>query len=76
MKPLLKFSQQKYHVVARMSFEGAPAPEPEVEVLQRAMSNFERYHELPAGVATLEQVQASSAGVDGWASVSIEAPAS
>ena len=33
----------------------------------RAIENYERYHHLPAGSATLDQVQASSAGVSGFA---------
>jgi hypothetical protein len=32
-----------------------------------AMSNYELFYGMPAGTVTLAQVEASSAGVDGWA---------
>jgi HSP20 family molecular chaperone IbpA len=32
-----------------------------------ALQNYEKFHQLPAGTATLEQVQNSSAGIYGWA---------
>ena len=31
-----------------------------------ALRNYERFHGLPAGTATIDQLQASSAGIDGW----------
>mmetsp|Transcript_80587 Transcript_80587/g.126933 ORF Transcript_80587/g.126933 Transcript_80587/m.126933 type:complete len:250 (-) Transcript_80587:48-797(-) len=33
----------------------------------RAILNYERVHELPAGSVTLHQVQSHSLGIDGWA---------
>ena len=44
----------------------AARPGPE-GVEQRAVENYERFHQLPPGSATLEQVKTSSAGVAGWA---------
>ena len=32
-----------------------------------ALSNFERFHSLPSGSASIDQVQRSSAGIRGWA---------
>ena len=32
-----------------------------------ALSNFERFHSLPSGSASIDQVQRSSAGIEGWA---------
>ena len=31
-----------------------------------ALRNYERFHGLPAGTATIDQLQALSAGIDGW----------
>jgi len=39
------------------------------ERIEHALGNYERFHELPAGTATIDQLQASCAGVDGWAGV-------
>jgi len=41
---------------------------------QRAMWSYERFHSLPRGSATLQQVRASSAGLRGWASASSFSP--
>ena len=36
------------------------------EDLEQALRNYERYHKLPVGTATLAQLKSSSAGVSGW----------
>lgn len=41
----------------------------------RALENFERFHGMPEGTATLDQVQNSSAGLGGWAAASVQQPA-
>ena len=38
----------------------------EDEDLEQALRNYERYHKLPVGTATLAQLKSSSAGVSGW----------
>ena len=49
----------------------APAIEPgsdeEAALLGLAIANYERFHSMPAGSATAAQVEATSAGVVGWA---------
>jgi hypothetical protein len=37
------------------------------EYVEHALRNYERFHGLPAGTATIDQLQASSAGIDGSA---------
>ncbi|CAK0838742.1 unnamed protein product [Prorocentrum cordatum] len=38
---------------------------------QRALENYERFHNLPRGTASFEQVAITSAGIAGWSSTSI-----
>ena len=44
-------------------------PGEELEALRefKALKNFEDFHRMPRGTATLDQVVESSAGVAGWA---------
>ena len=39
----------------------------ESSMKRKIVSNYESFHDLPAGSATLEQAAASSAGLSGWA---------
>ena len=41
-----------------------------VERPRQALKNFEKFHGMSEGTATLDQVQKSSAGLRGWASAS------
>merc|ERR1712048_1020981 len=40
-------------------------------VAKLAKANYEKFHGMPTGTATLDQVRNSSAGVNGWARVSV-----
>ena len=33
---------------------------------QNAIKNFERFHKMKKGSATIDEVKASSEGIDGW----------
>lgn len=41
-------------------------------VIARAMRNYEAFHDLPRGAATVEGLRASSAGIEGWAAASTD----
>ena len=51
---------------------GAPTtPEEASRAEARALRNYEQFHDLPGGAASLDQVENSSAGVGGWARAGI-----
>jgi hypothetical protein len=67
---------------ARRHEEGAAREVPDEECstaddeyVEHALRNYERFHGLPAGTATVDQLQASSAGIDGWAAETCDAAA-
>lgn len=39
---------------------------PAAENTERALRSYEKFHGLPAGTATIDQVQNTSAGIEGW----------
>ena len=47
--------------------EAAVAKMTQEQVIQRALENFEDWHEMEAGTATVEQVEDQLIGIKGWA---------
>ena len=52
--------------------EGKEVPQDRIEsidqnLLDMATKNYETFHSLPEGSATIEQVSASNVGLEGWA---------
>lgn len=39
-----------------------------VEIVERALRNFEAYHNLPPFSANIDQIRSDHVGVEGWAS--------
>ena len=69
---LLRAGAENYAAAVNMAVDSvAPAIEPgsdeEAALLGLAIANYERFHSMPAGSATAAQVEATSAGVVGWA---------
>lgn len=46
-----------------------PSPKANSDLTRRAVYNFENFHGMSHGTASLDQVMASSAGVSGWAEI-------